>query len=887
MLGNSRKSLALITGVSMAAIGMAAPALAQDQEQGAVSGEIIVTAQKRDQNLQEVPIAVTAIGGAQLERAGVLDIRALQNVSASFNLNSTGSETGGTTLRIRGVGTTGNNLGLESAVGVFIDGVYVSRPSIALGELLDVKQLEILRGPQGTLFGRNTSAGALTITTKAPSLSVVEAFGNLTFGAIDGGDFGGLVSTQAGVNIPLVTDKLAVRISGAARTRDGVLSSTFDGRDDNTRDRYLIRGQALWAPTADITVRVILDHAESNDNCCDAVTLQETPYVAQGAYLRAGLAGGAGVLASGPSALENRQSNSRQFYDPSKQTGLSAQVDWDLGWGALTYIGSTRSVTTDNYRSESDFNGIEVFTNSGVGTAAAASPARGSNDYVSHELRLAGKTDRLHWMVGGYYATEDLESVATVTLLSDFQRNLNANLFGAFATPGVVTPAGLPTQAAINAFFTAALTPVIGAPAAAATAAGLSVNPAAVLAQGQSSTGAFASNRFTQNGETTSIFTHDTLALTDKLDVTVGLRYVDEKKDGRFAQDAAMNLACGGVNGTGGVLGNPLRTALGTVGRLGVAYLCFPFAVPANYLGAGTLANPVSPALFNKTFNDSELVYTGNVGYQFTPDIHAYASITHGFKSGGFNLDPTAAAGGADPRFSSEKVDSYEVGLKTKLFDGRVRANGAIFRSEMTDFQVLEFTGVQFTTFNVPKAQSTGAEVEVAAALTDHVGATLALTYTDANYPTDCAPATASVNVRTLCGSSLTNAPEWVGIFGLNFDRPVGGNYRLYGDASVRYESDRRTSTQEYIVNTTGPLRTIKTPLDIQEANSKTNLRIGFGSQDEHWGVELWGANVFNEQTRNVTFNLPLRGVEALGTQARGAFIEDPAMYGITIRANY
>jgi hypothetical protein len=139
--------------------------------------------------------------------------------------------------------------------------------------------------------------------------------------------------------------------------------------------------------------------------------------------------------------------------------------------------------------------------------------------------------------------------------------------------------------------------------------------------------------------------------------------------------------------------------------------------------------------------------------------------------------------------------------------------------------------------------------------------------------------------VQTLCGSPLTNAPEWVGILGFSYDKPVGGDHHVYASGSVRYESDRRTSTQPYLVNATGPLRTILTPLDIQDANSKTNLRLGWGSQDESWAVEIWGTNIFNEQTRNVTANTPLRGLAT--ATSRVAFIEEPGIYGVTLRARY
>jgi len=143
--------------------------------QTSVTDEVIVTATKRAQSVQDIPIAVTAVTPQRLEREGILDIKTLSAVAPGFSVQSTQTETQGTSIRIRGVGTTGNNIGLESAVGVFIDGAYQSRPGIVLGELVDIEQIEVLRGPQGTLFGRNTTAGALVIRTKAPEMDFLSA----------------------------------------------------------------------------------------------------------------------------------------------------------------------------------------------------------------------------------------------------------------------------------------------------------------------------------------------------------------------------------------------------------------------------------------------------------------------------------------------------------------------------------------------------------------------------------------------------------------------------------------------------------------------------------------------------------------------------------------
>jgi iron complex outermembrane receptor protein len=257
-----------LIGASALAMAVATPAYAQDNTID--ENVIIVTATLRAANVQDIPIAVTAVSPNELERQNVQDIRTLSSITPSFNLQSSQSETQGTSIRIRGVGTTGNNTGLESSVGVFIDGVYQSRPGVALGDLVDLERLEVLRGPQGTLFGRNTSAGALNITTKRPSLTNVEGFVNASYGNYD------YYGIQAGVSAPLIENTLGVRIAGAYRKRDGTLKSVNSDAESSTRDRYILRGQMLWEPSPDVSVRIIGDYAETDEQCCSTAILRET-----------------------------------------------------------------------------------------------------------------------------------------------------------------------------------------------------------------------------------------------------------------------------------------------------------------------------------------------------------------------------------------------------------------------------------------------------------------------------------------------------------------------------------------------------------------------------------------------------------------------------------
>ncbi len=841
------------------ALLVANPAFAQtpppaDDTAAAEPEEIFVTATLRTENLQAVPIAVTAFNAASLDKAGVRDIRALDQVSASFNLNSSQTESGGTTLRVRGVGTTGNNTGLESAVGIFLDGVYLSRPGIALGDLLDVTQVELLRGPQGTLFGRNTSAGALNVKTAKPNLNNFDGFANATYGNFD------LFNVQGGLSAPIVEGVLGLRLSGAYRNQDGFQKSTT-GATSNDRNRYIVRGQLYFEPSADLNIRLIADYQRSNEKCCDAVILQESSLVAAGAYAAYGLPANGGAPATSLSAFNSRTTNAEQFRDRIRQYGMSAEINLSLGNADLVSITGFRNSRSSSQQ-ESDFVGLKVFS---TGKGSTANP--GTTDSFtkiktfSQELRITGDAfdEKFQYLVGAYYSDERIRERATLTLGPDYQAYISANLFPFIGT--ALAPFG--------------------------------PNPALVFAQGVSAAGNFANNADKQNGRNFSVFTNNTIKLSDALAFNFGLRYSDDRKRGVGFQIAANSPACAAVL-------DPLNpffqagSSTAPLFPLVAGLTCFPFSTQQNLPGAGTPANPIAPAPFDKVYKDDQLIYTGKLTFKPAENINTYLSYTRGYKAGGFNLDPSAAAGGADPRFKPEIVRAYEAGIKTKLLDNALTANLAIFHQDLKNFQVLEFTGVQFQTFNVGKAKSTGAELELNARLSRSLSSNFAYTYTDARYPKNCGAGSTSTVVLSLCGNQLTNAPKHVVIAGFDYEHDLGNTLSFALNGSIRLESDRRTSTQAVLVN--GPtVLTTKNPFDIQDGNAKINLRAGIGSQDGRWRVEVFGNNITDETTRNVTFNVPLRGGAfipgALGTNgggiARGAFLQEPRTYGVTVRTKF
>lgn len=860
-----KRTLILTTGI-VSLFAATAPAFAQN------TGEDIVisTATKRAESVQDIPVAVTVISPEQLDDQGVVNIQDLGSVAPSFSTSNAQTASGTVVLRMRGVGTTSNNIGFESAVGVFIDGVYQSRPGVALGEFVDVERVEVLRGPQGTLFGRNTSAGALSITNVRPNLDETEGFINATYGNYNH------KSLQGAVNIPLAEGKVAARLTGAIRNRDGFIDVVDRNGNSlgetNSIDQYMIRGQIGFETPKGIQGRVIADFSNSEASCCGAVELLrsglEGPLTgAVGLGARGGMAGT--IVATDPTdtstaqeALDTLLFTSNQLPEATTdQRGFVLELDVPLTDNVdAFYLGSIREYDNESAY-DSAFSGLDLFN-----------VLPGSNTVIntmSHELRFQGNAldGRLDWLVGGYYSDEEIAQTVNFGLGADYDRFTGALLAGALSGAGATN---------IFAFGPTPYASLTG------------VDPATLR----------ATNAYKQDSESWSLFTHNIFDVTDELSLTVGLRYSDESKNGSFNQPNSTNAVCPAVipqlRALGGrVVGAGVAPAnAGGVVNNVFGLGCFAFTAPADL--AASAALPL-PRTFDTDFKDDELIYTGKLAYEFSPDITTYASFTHGYKSGGFNLDSTAGIpvnGVSDPTFESEIVDAYEIGFKTRPFGSRITFNAAAFLMDFENFQVLEFTGAQFVTFNVPTVRSKGLELEAAGYVTDNLSFNAGLTLTQAEYPDDCASEDDAVNVQNLCGFSLTNAPEAVGIFGGKYETKISGDYGVFVSGQARYESDRRTTTQARRVPNAAAIAAAGSleaafeasplsPFDIQESHIKLNLRAGITNDEQGWSLEGWTTNATDEVTRGVTFNTTLR------SGSRSAFAQQPRMYGVTARKNF
>ena len=267
-----RTSLAMAVFVGLVTMA-SLPASAQDggsgRQEPTTLDKLVVTAQKREEALQDVPVTVTAVGEDLIRDTGVRDVKDLQVLVPGLTVTSTQNEAI-TTARIRGIGTVGDNVGLESSVGVVIDGVYRPRNSVGFGDLGELERIEVLKGPQGTIFGKNTSAGVINVITRAPY------FGQEAGIELTAGNYGAM-GIAASYNDAL-NDVAAFRVYAAKRSRDGWMDVTRGAGprvedEDYDQNFHTLRGKLLLRPSDTLDITFSADYTSREENCCTAVQL--------------------------------------------------------------------------------------------------------------------------------------------------------------------------------------------------------------------------------------------------------------------------------------------------------------------------------------------------------------------------------------------------------------------------------------------------------------------------------------------------------------------------------------------------------------------------------------------------------------------------------------
>lgn len=852
-------ALAQVTTGDAPATNTSRPTGAQDaataSSTGNYQGDIIITATKRNQTLSEVPIAVSAVTGDQLRNSGAVDIRALNQLSPSLLVSSASAETSGS-ARIRGIGTVGENPGLESSVATFIDGVYRSRTGVGLSELGGVERIEVLRGPQGTLFGRNASAGLISITTLRPKYDpggyASFSYGNYNSIRAEGGVTGG------------ITSKVAARLDGVYFKRDGLLEDVISGRNINNRDRWLLRGKVLFEPTDNLSILIIGDYASRSEECCgsDYSPGQTATRDAQGNLLISGnntvinlLRSPAlgGIITDTPYSRKTSITPGRTFNSDVKDWGFSGQIDWSFGAVNLTSITAYRDWKLTRGQ-DADFTNVDILYR----TAA-------TNEFktFSEELRLQGEAfaDKLNWLVGGYYANEKLSTFDDLKYGSQYQQYAN----------GLIAATGLSYD-------------TIGL----------------ALGQGSMNGTGLVSDTYAQNSTNWALFTHDEFKVTDKLTLTAGVRYTHETKS-LDANLLANNTFCTAIaaspyaalSGLPCVINSRVNGAYSghTSANAWTGTAVLSYQIDQQLMTYASYARGYKAGGYNL---DRAALITSNPNIsqlEFAPETVGAYEVGAKFNGHNFNLNAALFYS----RFNDFQLNTFN-GLAF------IVANIQACKTDLGGLNADAINATGQCSPNDLKAGVTtkGLELEAAVYLTETFQLGGGFTYADAKYdkqivssaPLVVTPLNPAGNavlpnpvLALLPGSNLSNAPKYV-ITGSGTWTPSipGTNMTALAYADFRYQSGFNSGSDLFWEKQTQGVVVV-------------NARIGINGAKDRWAIELWAQNLFNVNYNQVTFNTPLQGSSSQGLVAKGLaasattlfgnFVSEPRLFGATVRTRF
>jgi len=478
----SRRSL-LLTATTLAAFLSAGGAIAESepapQSQPVVAqlGDIVVTARRREENVQDVPIALTVIGNELLENTGTGNVGQLTQLVPSLQILS--SNPRNTAITIRGLGASYGlaNDGLEQGVGLYVDQVYNARPATATLDFIDIDRIEVLRGPQGTLVGKNTTAGALIITTQAPTFTP-EGVGEVTIG-----DYG-LRQIKGTVAGPLYGDVVAGRLSVVSNQRDGFLNSVVNGENQNDVNGLALRGQLLIQPNDRLSIRLSADHSRQETNCCAQVYVTYGPTLRSAAQQFPALAAARGYVVGSTDPYDRISDVDADIQADQWHAGGSAIVDYDFGDINFTSVTAYREWDWEP-ANDRDYTTLDIVRQS-------ANPSH--QNQFSQEFRIGSQGSRtIDWTAGLYYFNQTIDTDG----VTEYGRD------AAYWLLGPVGAASLLTQQP----------PAV---------------PDALL------DGYKVFNVSTIETDSYALFGQFTWNITDDLRITPGLRYTDESKSGTF-----------------------------------------------------------------------------------------------------------------------------------------------------------------------------------------------------------------------------------------------------------------------------------------------------------------------------------------------------------------
>ncbi len=706
---------------------------AQSADAGYFLEEILVTARRRVENIQDTPISITAFNSEALEARNIVNVGQIADFTPNLTINTSAAFSGSSAtpaVFLRGVGQVDFSLNTDPGVGLYVDGVYISRSVGGLIDLVDVERIEVLRGPQGTLFGRNTIGGAVNVTSKAPT---DELGGHVKL--ILGSD--SRTQVQAMVNVPL-SDKVLSRFAVNYHKRDGYVHRP-DGVDLGDDDSLSARGTLAFSPTNRLSVTLSADFSSEAEESAPFILTQidpNAPFVGfHNAVIAPMIDPTLALPPPGPpsACFIPTTSNPACFNDASVSVGVPGVNQGTLpSMSELDVFGSSLTVEFD-VNDTATFKSITAYrdVDSQSSNEPDSSPVNVNStsdsfvyDQISQELQLSGTAfdDQLDWLFGLYYFAEE---------------GTNEN----FVNFSVIE----------------------------------------ILSGG--------------NVENSSVaaFAQATWSLTDRFDLTAGLRWTEDQRDFTPNQRVVNDIATGIPNGT------PLLPSV----------------------TASTSTSDVTPMV--------------NVSYAWTDDVSTYATYSQGFKSGGFTqrvFPPVIPAPGQNPAdvipsFSPETVDTFEVGIKSQLLSRRLQFNAAVFRTDYSDMQVNVQIGIAPTTQNAAAAIIEGAEFEGIAVFSNAFRVSMGIGYLNAEYD----QLDASVVGITL-NSKLPGTSEWTVNSGASYTFNLNNGGSLTARADVSYRS-------EFFFDANNEVG--------EDGYTVINVGLTWQSEDGNWTGSLFGTNVGDE----------------------------------------
>ena len=698
------------------------------QEQLALE-KIIVTAQKRGENLQEVPLAISVLGSKQMDRGNIQNIQDIQQSVPNLSMVTTSPFT--TTINMRGIPSSPNgvfNSGTSPGMGMYVDGVVYSRATGFNQELSNIERVEVLRGPQGTLFGQNTNLGVINIITKKPS-DMVE--GKVK---VDLGNYG-LRKTNLYLTGPLIEDVLAASISLFDVSRDGYVENSADGSEFSTQDRHGGRAQVRYTPTDKLTLDISAEYLKDKSI---PLANKLTDYELGLGYL--------GLYPSGMTPEDFITDDIHEvFVNPERY--FVSRENWGLD-------------TTLSYQFDSGFEFKSITAkkvyDSTIGTDMDSTPVdivfsteTENNEQFTQEFQILSPTDQsLRYVAGFFYLNN--EAVNDQNFLS------GTGIYG--------IPTGLPEPYPQS----------------------LNLQP-----------GSGPINGGTLQTKSSAIFANVNYDFTQAINGFLGLRYSDVEKQMSFSQRG-------------------WETSLPGV------YLLNYIDIPAT----------------NQTLKDDFLSWTVGLNGTINDNNHVYGKVSKGYKEGGYSFRPQSLQSiGGNPlnpqmSFDREAVVSYELGLKSDLFDHRMRLNMAAFYLDYSDIQtrVIDDNGTN-RVVNGPSATSQGIEAELSYRVTKQLAVNAAIGYADATFDEfeNCHA------IDDCTGNQLPGAAKWTNSVSLNYETTLTENWDLFAGVDYSYRGKVQSDARNLSATELG-------------TSNLVNSQIGIVSTDGTWEVMLWTKNLLDEE---------------------------------------